>query len=204
MDGLTAAHLSLPFDTVVRVHNLDNGRSVEVRINDRGPFVKRRLIDVSREAARRIELIGPGTARVELTVIATPQMTRAGGSVSPPPAAPVRTPQVLAAAATVAEPAKPDAPPDPFVEPTCSVAGGHSVQVGSFAERANAEELAARIAGAAPVAIQRADLSGRLLYRVLVGRGLEMGAANSLRSTLESRGVSGFVIQLQDPFCELF
>ena len=73
MDGLTAAHLSLPFGTVVRIRNLSNDRSVDVRINDRGPFLKGRLIDVSREAARRIEMIGPGTTRVEVTVLAAPQ-----------------------------------------------------------------------------------------------------------------------------------
>ena len=67
MDGLTAAHKELPFGTVVRVQNLDNGKVVEVRINDRGPFVRGRVIDLSRAAARRIGMLGPGTARVLLT-----------------------------------------------------------------------------------------------------------------------------------------
>jgi rare lipoprotein A len=67
---LTAAHRTLPFGTVVEVHNLDNGRRVRVRINDRGPFAHRRIIDLSRAAAEELEMIGPGTARVELIVIA--------------------------------------------------------------------------------------------------------------------------------------
>ena len=72
MDQMTAAHLRLPFGTWVRVTNLQNGLRTDVRINDRGPFVKNRIIDLSREAARRIEMIGPGTARVRLEVIALP------------------------------------------------------------------------------------------------------------------------------------
>lgn len=72
MNQLTAAHPTLPFGTRVRVHNLDNGRDVEVRINDRGPFVKQRIIDVSRRAAETLGMIGPGTARVRVTVIAEP------------------------------------------------------------------------------------------------------------------------------------
>lgn len=66
-DGLTAAHPSLPFGTMVTVKNLRNGRSVRVRINDRGPFVKGRIIDVSRGAARRLGLISSGTAKVVVT-----------------------------------------------------------------------------------------------------------------------------------------
>jgi len=69
MDGITAAHRTLPFNTVVLVENLDNGKTVEVRINDRGPFAKNRIIDLSRGAARKVDMIGPGTARVRLYLI---------------------------------------------------------------------------------------------------------------------------------------
>ena len=67
---LTAAHRDLPIGTLVEVTNADTGRTVRVRINDRGPFVRGRIIDLSREAARRIDVIGPGTAPVRLTVVA--------------------------------------------------------------------------------------------------------------------------------------
>jgi rare lipoprotein A len=63
---LTAAHRTLPFGTRVRVTHLDNGKEVVVTINDRGPFTKGRVIDVSREAARRLDLIRDGVARVRL------------------------------------------------------------------------------------------------------------------------------------------
>ena len=66
---LTAAHRDLPLGTLVEVTNVDNGKSVVVRINDRGPFIKGRVIDLSREAARRIDLIGPGVGPVRLTVV---------------------------------------------------------------------------------------------------------------------------------------
>lgn len=66
---LTAAHQTLPFDTLVRVTHLENGRSVVVRINDRGPFVGRRIIDLSRAAAERIDMIGSGTAQVRLDLL---------------------------------------------------------------------------------------------------------------------------------------
>lgn len=71
MHDLTAAHRTWPFDTMVRVTNLSNQREVDVRITDRGPFVDGRIIDLSRAAAERIDLIGPGTARVRLRVLGT-------------------------------------------------------------------------------------------------------------------------------------
>jgi rare lipoprotein A len=72
MEKFTAAHRTLPFGTLVRVVNLDNDKSVDVRINDRGPFVGDRIIDLSHAAAQAIGLLGPGTARVRLEVVQTP------------------------------------------------------------------------------------------------------------------------------------
>lgn len=66
---MTAAHRTLPFGTNVRVDNLANGRSVVVRINDRGPFVGGRVIDVNKAAAQILGLISSGVARVKLTVL---------------------------------------------------------------------------------------------------------------------------------------
>ena len=69
---LTAAHKALPMDSIVRVTNLENGRDVIVRINDRGPFVEGRIIDLSYAAAKEVDLLGPGTAKVKVEVISTP------------------------------------------------------------------------------------------------------------------------------------
>jgi rare lipoprotein A len=74
MEKMTAAHRTLPFDTTVRVTNLGNQKSVEVRINDRGPFVDGRIIDLSRAAAHAIDLIGPGTAQVQVAIVRLPDL----------------------------------------------------------------------------------------------------------------------------------
>ncbi len=76
MEKLTAAHRTLPFGTRVRVENLENGRNIELRINDRGPFVEDRIIDVSRAAARALGMLGTGTARVRIEVISSVADTR--------------------------------------------------------------------------------------------------------------------------------
>jgi rare lipoprotein A len=73
MNELTAAHRTLPFETWVSVLNLANGKKVEVRIQDRGPFIDGRIIDLSRAAAERIEMIGPGISKVRLTIIHPPK-----------------------------------------------------------------------------------------------------------------------------------
>lgn len=72
MHTLTAAHRTLPFNCVVRVTNLNNGKQTEVRINDRGPFVANRVIDLSLAAAQAIEMWGPGTANVRLEILSGP------------------------------------------------------------------------------------------------------------------------------------
>src|SRR6185295_5258616 len=74
MRQLTAAHRSLPFQTWVEVTNLSNGKQVDVRINDRGPFVKGRILDLSQAAAREIDMLRAGTARVRVKVIAPPRV----------------------------------------------------------------------------------------------------------------------------------
>jgi len=78
MYGLSAAHKTLPLGTWVKVSNLENGRQVEVRVNDRGPFVGGRVIDLSYGAAKRLAIVGPGTARVEIVALGRGQ--GAGGT----------------------------------------------------------------------------------------------------------------------------
>lgn len=69
MNQMVAAHRTLPFNTIVRVTNLNNGKQTEVRIIDRGPFVEGRIIDLSLAAAREIDMVGTGTAPVRLEII---------------------------------------------------------------------------------------------------------------------------------------
>jgi peptidoglycan lytic transglycosylase len=78
MYKLTAAHRTLPFDTIVRVTNETNGKQVEVRITDRGPFVEGRIIDLSLGAARALDMVGMGIAPVRLTLVSSPGNPTAG------------------------------------------------------------------------------------------------------------------------------
>ena len=77
MNDLTAAHKTLPFGTRVRVTNLDNGKTVTVRINDRGPFVKGRVIDLSLAAAKKVDMVNAGLANVEVRRVGGEALSRA-------------------------------------------------------------------------------------------------------------------------------
>jgi len=76
MNEVSAAHKTLPFDTVVRVVELETGRSVVVRINDRGPFVEGRIIDLSKGAARELGIVDKGITRVGLRILRWPEGER--------------------------------------------------------------------------------------------------------------------------------
>ena len=200
MDKLTAAHLSLPFGTWVRVTNLANNNSVEVKINDRGPFVKRRIIDLSREGAKRIGMIGPGTARVRVRVVATPSMAYKG-----------RKPVAAVAQSRPPAPAEPPAPPEPFpehpqtadtrlepndgnAEKPCSAGSFYGVQVGSFQDIENAERMQGKIAqqyGTTQIVARQTDLG--TLYRVVAGRFITRQHAGDLQRRLRQDGIDGFV-----------
>jgi rare lipoprotein A len=135
---LTAAHKKLPFNTRVQVTNLDNGRSVVVRINDRGPFIRGRIIDLSRAAAEAVEMIGPGTARVELRLL---------DSAGRPAALPeILTVQVGAFADRVRAEAL-ALKLEGVYGPTRIVTDAdlHRVLVGTFGDRSKAEETLRRL-----------------------------------------------------------
>jgi rare lipoprotein A len=134
MEAMTAAHRTLPFGTVLRVDNLDNGRTTTLRINDRGPFVGNRILDVSRRGARELEMIGPGTARVRITVIEAPAPRRCWdvqvGSFSVEANALAMRDRLLARG----EPAR--------VEP--APGGMHRVRLGPYEEHRDADAAARR------------------------------------------------------------
>lgn len=80
MYGVSAAHKTLPLGTYVRVYHLQNGRSLDVRVNDRGPFVRGRIIDLSYGAARKLGIVGPGTAPVRIVALGAPVAPSGGGT----------------------------------------------------------------------------------------------------------------------------
>lgn len=133
MNRLTAAHKTLPFGTLVEVRNLDNDRTVVVRINDRGPHVRRRIIDLSRAAADAIEMIGPGTARVSLKILQYDAVTADS---------PRYTVQVAAFGDADRAQALAEDLRRRYPETAISDDGAwHRVQVGAFGRRTEAEEL---------------------------------------------------------------
>jgi rare lipoprotein A len=151
MEKLTAAHRTLPFQTWVHVTNLSNGLAVDVRITDRGPFVEGRIIDLSKAAARQIQLLGPGVGPVRLEVIHAPLTPPA---LEPVPSTPIRSAPGTAAAnaSTPSVPAPSPQPATPLVEaaplartamPPDTIAGRnlYAVQVGVFAVYDNAVRL---------------------------------------------------------------
>lgn len=104
MYAMSAAHKTLPIPTYARVTNLDNGRSVVVRINDRGPFVDDRIVDLSFSAASRLGMIGPGTANVELKVLDPHQHPEVQVAKAPQRKSAQAIPRVERAAKTQAKP----------------------------------------------------------------------------------------------------
>lgn len=83
MYAMTAAHKTLPLGTWVRVRGLDSGKQIVVRVNDRGPFVRGRIIDLSYSAAKKMDMVGPGTARVEIVALGERHRTASGDAFVP-------------------------------------------------------------------------------------------------------------------------
>ncbi len=82
MHAMTAAHKTLPMNVHLRVTNRSNGRSTVVRINDRGPFIKGRIVDLSYSAAKELDVVGPGTAPVRIEVLGYKEQTAPGSAVA--------------------------------------------------------------------------------------------------------------------------
>ncbi len=160
MYGMTAAHKTLPLPTYARVTNLANGRSVVVRVNDRGPFVANRIIDLSYTAAAKLDMLRDGTAMVEVRALSP-------GAPQPPPV-------------TVATPAPTPAPAPPLLY----------VQTGAFADPANAERELGRLqaAGLASAFVMPPP-EGSQLYRVRVGPVGSVAEFDALAARLAALGI---------------
>ena len=160
MYAMTAAHPTLPIPSYARVTNLENGRSVVVRVNDRGPFLRGRVIDLSYTAAYKLGYVNVGSAQVEVEQILPDEapLVAAARPVPPLPArgdegvvaadAPALAPRVLAplappaaapAAVALADQPAPGGAPAGIAPPIASASGGIFLQLGAFASYANAE-----------------------------------------------------------------
>jgi rare lipoprotein A len=164
MYAMTAAHKTLPLPTYVRVRNLSNNKSIIVRVNDRGPFVHNRVIDLSYSAAMKLDMIKDGTSLVEVTAINfdQPSGDRPTSVTSSSPKPPVDTRNRL------------------------------YVQVGAFGDRSNAErrldELS--LAGIGGAFIHEEQSAGRVLYRVRIGPVADVVQYDVIVDNLETMGIS--------------
>lgn len=162
MYAMTAAHKTLPLPAYARVTNLANGRSVVVRVNDRGPFVGNRIIDLSYTAAYKLDMLRAGTAFVEVEALVPGGLATTAAGVAPLQPAPLAAKQAL------------------------------YIQAGAFGVGDNAERLAARLraAGIANVAVRQPGSNSRL-WRVRVGPVDDVSAYDSVIAQLSTLGVEG-------------
>lgn len=167
MHALTAAHKTLPLPGLVEVTNLSNGRRIVVRVNDRGPFVDNRIIDLSRGSAEALGLLQQGLGEVRVRYLG-PAPRLGGGTV-------------LQQADAGRPPAAPPSMPPPDLE-----RGTYWVQAGAFSDRGAARRVADRLGDRATVDVARRGDS--TLYRVLVGPWPDPNAAESARHAVVARG----------------
>jgi rare lipoprotein A len=169
MYAMSAAHKTLPLPTYVRVRNLSNNKSIIVRVNDRGPFVHNRIIDLSYAAALKLDMVRDGTSMVEVTAISFDK---------PQGDYPVRQ-------------STPSAPPQPDSNPTTAT-NRIFVQVGAFGDRANAERRLGElsVAGIRNAFIHEERTPERVLYRVRIGPVADVVQYDVIVEELESIGIT--------------
>ena len=206
MYALTAAHRTLQMPSVVRVTNQTNGRSVIVRINDRGPFARERIIDLSLRAAEQLGMTGRGTAQVRVEVLPDESLRIAelaktgadaarldefmarrfgqGGGELIAQAAQKSVPQTAA----VAEP-RPVLQPATYEVPVRS--GSLFVQAGAFSMRDNAERLRSELARFGDARVESVDINGRMLHRVRLG---PLGSVDIAQATLSRLTQNGYSV----------
>jgi rare lipoprotein A len=173
MYGMTAAHKTLPLPAYVSVTNLQNGRSIVVRVNDRGPFVGNRIIDLSYTAASKLDMLRNGTAMVEVR------------SIDPP--SPALTSPTTAGVAPATGTATESAPPS--AAPVANTA--LFVQAGAFSDPANAERLAEKLRGGSygKVFVRDNEIAGRRMYRVRIGPVPDVAEFDRIVAALDRLGI---------------
>ncbi|MEO0411796.1 MAG: septal ring lytic transglycosylase RlpA family protein [Pseudomonadota bacterium] len=194
--ALTAAHKTVPLGSYLKVTNLENGRNVTLLVNDRGPFVSGRIVDVSRRGADILGMIKAGTARVLVertdrygrTLGKQPRVRQVKQTPITPtwrkPAAPA---QVTPAAA---------APKPAIAPPPQGPAGPVMVQVGSFSDFYNARRLQQSVASVGPAAIKQITIEGGdIRYRVQVGPYADPLAAEQALNSIHQLGHTGATLR---------
>ncbi|MCC2545977.1 septal ring lytic transglycosylase RlpA family protein [Hymenobacter sp. BT175] len=188
----TCAHKTLPFGTRLRVTNPQNGKSVVVRVSDRGPFRHQRILDLSEIAARPLDIVRLGAVSVVAEVV--PDTTPLGPTDAPADLASLGTEEAVITPAA-------DIPAVELVPTTPEPAPTFVVQAGTFGDPRNAQAVQARIQAIdkqLPVTIAQETAGGRSLSRVLVGQFTDREAAEALRKQLLTKGITGLVRQREN------
>lgn len=201
MNAMTAAHTTLPLPSLVEVTNLENGRKVIVRVNDRGPFVGDRIIDLSKAAARELDFERKGLARVRVRYVGRAPLGGGGdlgvrtASAEPAPAlpsAPIPYSQLARAstppAPMVAAPAPPAYTPPPATSAYLPPPASYRVQAAAFGDRLRAERALDLLAGSGEAVIEPVETSGGTLYRVMLNVSGDEGRAWAVRDQVASVG----------------
>jgi len=178
MNALTAAHKTLPMPTTVRVTNLENGRSLVLRVNDRGPFVNGRIIDVSRRAGQLLGFSRQGTAKVRVTAVQSAAKRFVSNkpitteeeryAVAAAPQAVVASERLPPPAGIDTSPARPSSRPASVTLSPVTQSRMY-VQAGAFARQDNADRLSAGLSSLGSIQVMRATVKGRQFFRVRIG-----------------------------------
>ena len=192
MHALTAAHKTLPLPGLVEVTNLANGRRIVARVNDRGPFVDGRIIDLSRGSAEALGMLAAGVGEVRVRYLGRAPRTGGGAmqqarAVTPPPSAPVPYTPAPSTAIPYSRvetptPALP-AVAGPLTQPAAPARAGVWVQAGAWPDARAARRAAAHLGGGATV-----DEASPGQFRVLVGPWPDAAAGERSRRAVMSRG----------------
>lgn len=184
MYGMTAAHKSLPLPTYVRVRNLRNNKTIVVRVNDRGPFVGNRIIDLSYSAALKLDMVKAGTGLVEVTAINVDTPSAIAAEPRPQPR-PIEPP---------AQQAPPVLRSVPSVTEDVSTVDGPNIyaQVGAFGERANADRrlMSLTEAGISGGFVHKDQDTSTTLFRVRIGPVADVAAYDTLVEELSALGIN--------------
>jgi rare lipoprotein A len=180
----TAAHKTLPFGTLVRVTNKGNSKTVDVKINDRGPFVTGRIIDLSKSAAQQIDMINEGLAEVTIEVIdagdgkGNDYSTGVSGQTD----IPIEEKEYYELGVTRSNPS------------------GYGVQIGSFRELANLIRLAENLKASykKKVTVQVSVLNDVKVYKIIIGQEKSREKSEKLRDKLKKRYPDSFIITFAD------
>ena len=182
MNTLTAAHRTLPLPSIVRVTNLENGRSLVLRVNDRGPFAKNRIIDISKRGAQLLGFQNKGIAKVRVEIMADESKELKEAILN-------KTETKLA----LQEPARTNNT-IPLRRTSSNNSGKYFVQAGAFSSREVADNLTNKLTRFGNIRTMPADVNGNRYYRVRIGPYTCESEAKKALAQIENFGVAGAAV----------